>query len=528
MSEHQTPRPGELEHRPAALAPVFGGSGLEYVEIDPNSIDFEVLGLLDQETAVSRQVVAIAASGNQVTVAVADPWNLMVLDDLRVRLLPRQIDFVHADPAQIAAAQRRWAQRDAKAAESEAVRDLAGDIGDSEVAEATDDSGRMAQLVANLLEQAMIAGASDIHVEPREEHVEVRFRLDGVLSTHTRYPIGLANGIVNRIKVMARMDLAERRRPLDGRFNRRIAGREVDCRVVSLPTAGGNEGAVIRLLDQSRTQLSLAEVGFHPEVSNCFLSVLENPYGMVLVTGPTGSGKTTTLYASLGEVARPDRKILTIEDPVEIRFPSTTQLQVNDRSGLTFSSALRAFLRADPDVILVGEIRDAETAALAAQAALTGHLVLSTLHTNEAAGAPTRLGNMGLEGFIIASALKGVLSQRLLRRLCDRCRIPREASDEVLTNLGWDMSGIDRPDMLWEPGPGGCDHCNHRGYRGRVVAAEFLSLDENLAAAVVAHASSGELEAMAHAAGMVPMHIDALRWLASGDTSVDEIRRVGV
>lgn len=506
----------------------FGGDLLEYVTLDPEAVSPDVFAALDYQLALRLQVVPVEIDDVEIVVAVADPSNLSALDDLRLRLAPRGTTFVAADPDLIAAVHRRWARHVAQLNERSAVEDLRTDIGeDREVVEATDEDGKMAKLVASILEQAVNAGSSDVHVEPGDDSLAIRFRVDGVLQDHSTYPLSLATGIVSRIKVMAGMDIAERRVPLDGRFHRRLVGREIDFRVVSIPTATGVEGAVVRLLDQSRSQLSLGDVGFHEEISGKFLELLNLPFGMILVTGPTGSGKTTTLYASLGQVARPDRKVFTIEDPVEIRFSKVAQVQVNERAGLTFATALKSFLRADPDVILVGEIRDSQTAALAAQAALTGHLVLSTLHTNEAAGAPTRLSNMGLEGFIVASALKGVLAQRLLRRLCTRCAIPTSPTEEELASLGFSDYGIEPPSRLWTANAKGCEHCRH-GHRGRVVVAELVVITDDIAAAIVARAPSNEIERLARESGASTLHRDALQWLADGVISVAEMERVGV
>lgn len=506
----------------------FGGDLLEFIVLDPEAVPLEMFSVLDYQLAQRLQVVPVDLDSVEVVIAVADPSNLAALDDLRMRVSPREAHFVAAEPDLVDIVLRRWARHIAQTKERSAVDDLRSDMtADKETAEAADEDGKMAKLVASILEQAVNAGSSDIHIEPGDDGLVVRFRIDGVLQQHSTYPLALATGIVSRIKVMSSMDIAERRVPLDGRFHRRVSGREIDFRVVSIPTATGVEGAVVRLLDQSRTQLSLGDVGFHEKVSARFLELLNLPFGMILVTGPTGSGKTTTLYASLGQVARPDRKVFTIEDPVEIRFPAVVQVQVNERAGLTFANALKSFLRADPDVILVGEIRDSQTAALASQAALTGHLVLSTLHTNEAAGAPTRLANMGLEGFIVASALKGVLAQRLLRRLCTRCATPSAPSAEMLESLRFEDHGIASPSRLWNANPKGCEHCRN-GYKGRVVVAELVVVNDAIAQAIVDRAPSSEIDRLARESGASSLRSDALEWLAEGAVSLEEIERVGV
>jgi type IV pilus assembly protein PilB len=524
MTEESSLYRGAIE-RVRNTVVTFGGDLLEFVDIDPEKIEEEVFAVLDHRTATKFKVVPVSFDGVEAVIALSDPSNIVLADDLRMALAPLAVRFVAADPDLIESALRRWSRLRALIEEREAVAELRADAPtEKEMAEATDDGGRMAKLVSTIFEQAVNAGASDIHIEPGEGALIVRFRVDGVLQYHSEYPLGLASGIVSRVKVMASMDISERRLPLDGRFHRTFAGHEMDCRVVSVPTSTGLEGAVIRLLDQSRSRLTLGEVGFHSSVSEEFLRLLDNPFGMILVTGPTGSGKTTTLYASLGQVARPDRKVFTVEDPVEIRFPSVSQVQVNERAGLTFATALKSFLRADPDVILVGEIRDTPTANLASQAALTGHLVLSTLHTNEAAGAPARLTNMGLEGFVIASSLKGVLSQRLLRSICTRCAVPASPSSEDVESF--EAAGLLAPDRVWTPSHG-CDHCRG-GYRGRVVASELLVITEEIAAAIIDRAPSHEIERLARSSGRPSIHQDALLWVADGKTSMDEVRRVGV
>lgn len=513
----------------SALDLTIGQEYLEYVDLDPDQVSAALSKVMDVPTCRRLQAVPIAADEVEVTIALANAADLMMLDDLRARFAPREVTFTTADPEVLDKILERWAAINAKEAETAAVRELTGDAAnESEVREAADDSGKMAQLVSRLFEQAIAAGASDVHFEPTDVALVVRFRVDGVLVVHERYPLSIAQGVINRIKVMSRIEIAERRIPQDGRFHRTFAGKEVDCRVVTLPVSTGYEGAVIRLLDQSRSSLALSEVGLSPVVHKPLTDVLSLPHGMVLVTGPTGSGKTTTLYAALGEVASSDRKVLTVEDPVEIRFPSVTQMQVNERAGLTFAAALKSFLRADPDVILVGEIRDRETAELASQAALTGHLVLSTLHTNEASGAPTRLSNMGLEGFVVASALKAIMAQRLLRRLCTRCSEPYLPKQSDLEMIGWAESGLPVPDQLWRPSGVACDACKGRGYRGRLAAAEMVVVNDDLADAIAHVAPSIELEKIARASGSVSLHNDALGWVVAGATSIAELRRVGV
>jgi type IV pilus assembly protein PilB len=499
-----------------------------FVDLEPENISTEILATLPFEQCRIWNAVVFARDGMSVKVAMADPSDLVALDNLRLALGGYEATLWSADPARIEATLITWRRRLTDRVQSETVREIAQEVA-SEVRETdANDDGRMAQLVNQVLEEALIEGASDIHVEPGPELLTIRFRVDGVLHTSKTYPVGVAPGVVNRIKVLGQMDIGERRLPQDGRFQRTLGGRRIDCRVVTIPTSWTSEGVVIRIFDQSRGLQELGGLGFHDHIMEPFLRTLTSPHGLIIVTGPTGSGKTTTLYSSLGVVAREDRKTLSVEDPVEVRIPGVTQVQVNEKAGLTFASALRSFLRADPDVMLVGEIRDGETAALAAQAALTGHLVLSTLHTNEAAGAPTRLTDLGLPGYVVASALRGVLSQRLLRRLCTSCRIPDEVDTEELARRGGWPNGVESPEQVWRANNGGCRNCNRTGYRGRVVTGELLVVQDRIATAITAQVSSGELAAIVTETGGIPLASDALMFVAEGVTSFDEIIRAGV
>ena len=501
---------------------------VEHVEIRPDLIELSCFEIFELNLARKLKVVPVKFENDIVTIAMANPSDLSAMDDLRYKLGQYDVIFVAAEENMINAAISRWSRTVAQSAESEVIKEFRNEAQESnKVEELDEDSGKMSKLILKMLEQAVSLNASDVHIEPNENEVMVRFRVDGVLQPHTKYPLGVANGIVNFFKVQGDMEVADRRRPQDGRFGKIISGREVDFRIVTIPTAHGPEGIVIRLFDQSRARLSIDEVGFHQHIVDPFVKVLESPHGMILVTGPTGSGKTTTLYASLGLIATPDRKVLTIEDPVEIRFQGITQVQVNEEAQLTFSTALKSFLRADPDIMLVGEIRDTETANLAAQAALTGHLVLSTLHTNEAAGAATRLVNLGLEPFIITSALKGVLAQRLMRKLCRSCTEPFEPTEADLKSVKW-VEEIMVPDMLWRANKNGCPNCDHTGYRGRLVVGELILISDSVAESIIEMKSSLEIEKIAIIEGMKTLHYDAVLWASEGATSLEEIKRAGV
>lgn len=502
---------------------------IEHVEIRADLIPRHCFEVLELNFARKAKIVPVKFEDNIVTVAMSNPHDLLAMDDIRFKLSRFDVVFVAAELKSIEAALARWSRTVAQSAESEVIKEFKIENIDTSnrVTELDEESGKMSKLILKMLEQAVSLNASDVHIEPNENEVMVRFRVDGVLQPHTKYPLGLANGIVNFFKVLGDMEVADRRRPQDGRFGKLISGREVDFRIVTIPTAHGPEGIVIRLFDQSRARLNIDQLGFHQSIVDPFIKVLESPHGMILVTGPTGSGKTTTLYASLGLIATNDRKVLTVEDPVEIRFQGITQVQVNEEAQLNFATALKSFLRADPDIMLVGEIRDNETANLAAQAALTGHLVLSTLHTNEAAGAATRLINLGLEPFIITSALKGVLAQRLMRKLCKNCAEPYEPNKDLLIEYNW-SDNLEIPTMLWRASREGCPNCDHSGYKGRLVVGELIVISDKIASSIIGVNSSSEIEKIAISEGTRTLHMDALQWVVEGETSLEEVKRAGV
>jgi general secretion pathway protein E len=373
-----------------------------------------------------------------------------------------------------------------------------------------------------LITRAAEARASDIHIEPTEDQVKVRFRVDGALRDEEPLPPVLKQALVSRIKVMAGLNIAERRLPQDGRLRLAVRGHEIDLRVATSPTIHG-ESVVLRLLDRSNLPLDFETLGFDQEILDRYLRVLAQPHGIVLVTGPTGSGKTTTLYASLKSLNTADRKVLTIEDPIEYRLAGINQTQVQPSIGLDFAAALRSFLRQDPDVMMVGEIRDLETAEVAVQAALTGHTILSTLHTNSAASAVTRLLDMGVEPFLITSTLNAVLAQRLVRRLCAECREPYAPTPEALDALGLQpfRKGVTR---LYHPK--GCERCGHSGFKGRLALLELLIVDEDVSRLVLARAEAREIERAAIAASMRTMLADGLAKAMSGQTTIEEVLRV--
>ena len=400
------------------------------------------------------------------------------------------------------------------------LSELAQDLPRVEDLLESEDDAPIVRLINALLSQAVREGASDIHIEPFETRSVVRYRIDGVLRDVLEPPQAIHGLVVSRVKIMARLDIAEKRQPQDGRITLRLAGRPVDVRVSTLPTAHG-ERVVMRLLDKQAGRLTLSAIGMAPETLKKLDDLIHQPHGILLVTGPTGSGKTTTLYAALSQLDTKSHNIMTVEDPIEYDLDGIGQTQVNPKTDLTFARALRAILRQDPDVIMIGEIRDLETAQIAVQASLTGHLVLATLHTNDSVGAVTRLVDMGIEPFLVASSLIGVLAQRLVRRLCPQCRKPRipDAAERRLLQLAAD-------DARTIYVPGGCSACANTGYQGRTGVFELLTIDDAMRTLIHDGAPEERLREHARANGMRSIREDGLRWVLAGETSIDEVLRV--
>jgi type IV pilus assembly protein PilB len=455
---------------------------------------------------------------------------VFALDDVR-HATGREVRPVVATRDDLAAAIDRHCREDAGAV------DLAGageeDAGDDlgALKDVVDDSP-IVKYVNMIITQAVQDRASDIHVEPGEHHLRIRYRIDGVLHEIMESPRAIASGVVSRLKIKSDIDIAERRRPQDGRLSVTVGGRTVDLRVATLPTVWG-EKVVLRILDNSATRLGLGDLGFTPSNEERFRDSYTKPYGMILVTGPTGSGKSTTLYATLNAVSKPDINVITVEDPVEYRLPGINQVQINAKAGLTFAAALRSILRSDPDVVLLGEIRDHETAQISIEAALTGHLVLSTLHTNDAPSAVTRLTEMDVEPFLVGSALDCVVAQRLARRLCPRCKEPTEPTDreaELLAaaGVGLDGAGVGG-DGTGGPRlfrPVGCPACSRTGYKGRLALHEIMVVTDDIERLCVGRAPTTEIAAAARAGGMRTLREDGLGKVAAGHTTVEEIFRV--
>jgi general secretion pathway protein E len=478
----------------------------------------------------------------RVQVAIADPTALDVVDDVAV-LLGAPVDAIVASPTKILDVINKAYGRLRGGAELEQKKPSGDDDGDEFGAQAEElvdildlqDEAPIIRWVNSLLFQAVKDRASDIHIEPGEKEVIVRYRIDGALRFAKRANRQYIPSILTRVKIMAGLNIAEKRLPQDGRIRRKIAGKEVDMRVATVPTATG-ERVTIRLLDRSSVLLGLGDIGMGADMLETMRGIIKRPHGILLVTGPTGSGKTTTLYACLSEINAPDTNILTIEDPVEYQLEGISQTQINPKIDLTFATGLRSFLRHDPDVIMVGEIRDRETAEIAITASLTGHFVFSTVHTNDAAGAITRLVDMGIEPFLVASSMVGLLAQRLVRRPCFECARPVRPSDEVVRELGLDpaiffSTGYQLPEVKGARtlAPGfvleavGCKACNQLGYRGRTGIYELLMITDAVRKLTLAKADAGSIRNAGMAAGMVTLRLDGARKVMMGLTTPEEV-----
>jgi type IV pilus assembly protein PilB len=509
-----------------ALAVQFG---FDFVDLDEVTIEPSLAQRVPEALARRHRALPIGRDGDIVLVAMANPADVFAIDDLRT-ILRAPVRPVMADPDQIAdaIARRRHSDAQVDAAIRLAVEERTTTVDprvESPADTAAVDDAPIVRFVDLLIAKAVQERASDIHVEPSSDGLRVRFRVDGVLRDAMFPPKSLQAGILSRIKVMAGLDIAERRLPQDGRSTANANGKVVDLRVATMPTVNG-ESAVLRLLQRASDLTNLSDLGFLPDQMARFEEAYRQPWGAILVTGPTGSGKTTTLYATLRRINEPTRNILTVEDPVEIRLDGVKQVQVNIKAGLTFASALRSFLRADPDVILVGEIRDRETATIAVEASLTGHLVLSTLHTNDAASTPARLVEMGVEPYLVTSALRAVVAQRLCRRLCDRCRRPVSVSADHARSMGVPDELVREQSSvtLWKPS--GCEACAQSGYRGRLAIHEVMPMTPELADLVLSRAHRDEMAATAVAQGMSPLRLDGARKVLTGATTLEELLRV--
>ena len=493
--------------------------GLDHVDLKGHTPPAEVISAIPAATARLYKAVPVSYDGHTLTVALADPSDHQASEDLGFAL-SQEMKFCVADSKQVLdAIERIYVAGEGTGQMNDILgqlKSIALTDGDEE-SEAN--SAPIVRYIDLVLEQAMREQASDIHFEPFEDEFKIRYRVDGVLYEMSPPPVHLSNTIISRVKVMSNLNIAERRIPQDGRMVLSLADKDVDFRVSTLPTAHG-ESVVLRVLDRSSVSLNLENLGLPSELNEYIEETIVKPNGIFICTGPTGAGKTTTLYACLREINTIDSKLLTAEDPVEYDVEGIIQVPVNESIGLTFSRVLRAFLRQDPDRILVGEMRDVETAQIAIQASLTGHLVFSTLHTNDAPGAVTRLVDMGCEPFLVAASLEGVLGQRLLRTICDDCRQPYEPSAALLGELG--LSPEDIGDKSFFTG-GGCEECGGSGYRGRQGLFELLDISEPIAEMITDRAPTVVLRQKAIELGMTTLREDGLRNIYEGNTTIEEV-----
>jgi type IV pilus assembly protein PilB len=501
--------------------------GVPAINLKDFDIDPEIIKLVPKEVAEKHLVIPVNRAGPSLIVAMCDPSNIYAVDDLKF-LTGYNIESVVASEISIRDAIERY-----YAEKGPSLDDIVGqvDADDLEVAKQEDenieemakaaDDAPVVKLVNLILMDAIKKRASDIHVEPYEKDFRVRFRIDGALYEVMRPPMKLRNAITSRLKIMAELDISERRLPQDGRIKIKLGqGKEMDFRVSVCPTLFG-EKVVMRLLDKSNLQLDMTKLGFDPQPLAWFKEAIDRPYGMVLVTGPTGSGKTTTLYSALSSLNQIDTNISTAEDPVEFNFAGINQVQMHEDIGLNFAAALRSFLRQDPDIIMIGEIRDFETGEIAVKAALTGHLVLSTLHTNDAPGTVSRLLNMGIEPFLVTASLNLILAQRLCRRLCKDCKRPAtEVDEKALIDAGIPPEKMGTFTMYEKVG---CRECNDRGYRGRVAVYEVMPFWDGLKELVINGASTNELKQEAIRLGMSSLRMSALAKLMDGVTTLEEV-----
>ncbi len=482
-----------------------------YVDFDKVLIDPEAVILIPELIARKHKLVALGKRPGEVLVAFSDPLNIFAVDEVS-RIINGKMILCVAVESRISEIIDKYYLSTTQPATSHDKPTMDNAPADSEVVE----------IVNSILLQAIKREVSDIHIEPNGDMLRFRFRIDGILRVAKKYPIGMLPAIISRIKIMSMLDIGERRNPQDGRFELPVSGRSFDIRVSTLPLNDG-EKIVMRLLDKAKVKVNLKDLGFEKKQQELFEKHLFHPHEIILVTGPTGSGKTTTLYGALNLINSVDKNIVTVEDPVEYELIGVNQVQTNIKAGLTFATILRSILRQDPDVVMIGEIRDEETAEIAIQAALTGHLVLSTLHTNNASGAISRLIDMGIPPFLITSSVGLIIAQRLIRRLCLNCRQELKQTDKILQDLG-----LSPTQSITLYGPGKCSQCEHSGYKGRVAIYELLSISTQLEEMIMNRASTGEINRQAKADGLVTLRQSAINTMMAGLTSPDEIYRLSM
>jgi type IV pilus assembly protein PilB len=502
------------------LSQTFNVPAVDLDELEPDEHSIE---LIPSEVATKFQVVPIKREGRILTVAMANPDNIFAIDDIKFITGLEVKPVVATETAIKRAIDRFYESADSLA---EVMKDMQEDFEivddideDAALAEAQSEDAPVVKLVNSLITDAVNKSASDIHMEPFEKKLRVRYRIDGVLHEMMSPPFKMKSAIISRLKIMAELDIAEKRVPQDGRIKIRIGNKKIDLRVSSLPTVYG-EKIVMRILDKSNLQIDLTKLGFQADALQKLVKGIEMPYGMVLVTGPTGSGKTTTLYSALNKINLPEFNIMTAEDPVEYNIDGINQVMVHEEIGLTFAAALKAFLRQDPNIVMVGEIRDLETASIAVKAALTGHLVLSTLHTNDAPSTINRMIDMGIEPFLVSSSVNVIMAQRLIRKLCMKCKKKEKLHPEALRELG--LSAEEGFDIY---GPVGCPACSNTGYAGRSGLYEVMPVSDALREMILNRASASEIKEQAVREGMITLRGDGILKLKSGITSLEEVLR---
>lgn len=493
--------------------------GLEFIDLSNTKINPQAINTLTQDIARRYMAIPVDFDNDSLLMAIADPTNLLALDDLTIMTGYNIKPVVASEQEILNIINATWSM-------GESVQDALLKVSEKEDDESTDEirdiveEAPIVKFVNLVITRAVKERASDIHVEPQEKELRIRYRIDGVLQEVMKAPKKIQSGVISRLKIMADLDIAERRVPQDGRCSLIVDGKTIDLRVASAPTVYG-EQIVMRILDKSSVLIDIHDLGFENDTFDVYIESSKKPHGCILVTGPTGSGKTTTLYATLNILNDPNRKIITIEDPVEYRLGGINQIQTNPKAGLTFAAGLRSILRLDPDIVMVGEIRDMETAKIAVEASLTGHLVLSTLHTNDAPGALTRMTEMGIEPFLIGSAVECVLAQRLVRLLCPNCRELYEITDDMAKSLklnpDWDRTFYR---------PKGCKRCANTGYKGRLGLYEVMRVSESVERLVVDRATTDEIKRVAIEEGMDTLRIDGLIKAKKGKTSLQEVMRV--
>ncbi len=498
--------------------------GLEFVDLSEYVIDLGAVSLVPERIAKKNTALPIGFEDGKLIVAVANPTDVFIFDDLRM-MTGFEIKPVVATKEEILAAITRYAKAESQVGQAgmdELTREVIGDEEDIVQSATVVDEAPIVKLANLIINQAISDRASDIHIEPQEKDVRVRYRIDGVLHEVMTPPKRVQAGLISRVKIMSDLNIAETRVPQDGRIGLSVQGRAVDLRVATLPTVYG-EKIVMRILEKESIMIDLKDMGFLPESLDRFQGTFKKPYGAILITGPTGSGKTTSLYAALNVLNSVEKKIITVEDPVEYKLPGVVQVQINSRVGLTFAAALRSILRNDPDILMIGEIRDRETALIAVESALTGHLVLATLHTNDAPQALTRLTEMGIEPFLSASAVDCVVAQRLARKLCKHCKEGYEPDEETLEAARFPHEDGQK---LTFYRPVGCPKCKGSGYKGRTGIYEVMLVSETIEKLAVERASSDEIARQAIVEGMSPLRDDGFEKVRLGITSLEEVLRV--